>query len=112
MSLSALTQKKLGKEKGQTNWYWLDQCSDIQTYIPKIVLPLNQWVEFVGFFIEFKFFQLVVEEGGNFFSLRVFEQGKHFMKSVSIHGQECNIMVDEEYRTHGDRNQSQTVFYA
>ena len=82
MSLSALTQKKLGKEKGQTNWYWLDQCSDIQTYIPKIVLPLNQWVEFVGFFIEFKFFQLVVEEGGNFFSLRIFEQGKHFMKSV------------------------------
>ena len=82
MSLSALTQKNLGKEKGQTNWYWLDQCSDIQTYIPKIVLPLNQWVEFVGFFIEFKFFQLVVEEGGNFFSLRVFEQGKHFMKSV------------------------------
>ena len=35
-----------------------------------------------SFFIEFKFFQLVVEEGGNFFSLRIFEQGNHFMKSV------------------------------
>ena len=33
-------------------------------------------------FIEFKLFQLVVEEGGNFFSLRIFEWGKHFMKSV------------------------------
>ena len=38
MSLSALTQQKLGKEKGQMNWYWLDQCSDIQTYIPKIAI--------------------------------------------------------------------------
>ena len=35
-----------------------------------------------SFFIEFKFFQLVVEEGGNFFSLRIFERGKHFMKSI------------------------------
>lgn len=35
-----------------------------------------------SFFIEFKIFQLVVEEGGNFFSLRIFERGKHFMKSV------------------------------
>ena len=35
-----------------------------------------------SFFIEFKLFQLVVEEGGNFFSLRIFERGKHFMKSV------------------------------
>ena len=34
------------------------------------------------FFIEFKLFQLVVEEGGNFYSLRIFEQGKHFMKSI------------------------------
>lgn len=38
MSLSALTQKKLGKEKGQTNWYRLDQCNYIQTYIPKIAI--------------------------------------------------------------------------
>ena len=35
-----------------------------------------------SFFIEFKFFQLVVEEGGTFLSLRIFEQGKHFMKSI------------------------------
>ena len=35
-----------------------------------------------SFFIEFKLFQLVVEEGGNFFSLCIFERGKHFMKFV------------------------------
>ena len=35
-----------------------------------------------SFFIEFKFFQLVVEEGGTFFSLRILERGKHFMKTV------------------------------
>ena len=35
-----------------------------------------------SFFIEFKLFQLVVEEGGNVFSLCIFERGKHFMKSV------------------------------
>ena len=35
-----------------------------------------------SFFIEFKPFQLVVEEGGKFFSLSIFERGKHFMKSV------------------------------
>ena len=34
-----------------------------------------------SFFIEFKLFQMVVEEGGNFFSC-IFERGKHFMKSV------------------------------
>ena len=34
------------------------------------------------FFIESKLFQLVVEEGGNFFSLRIFERGKYFMQSV------------------------------
>ena len=37
---------------------------------------------FCSFFIESKFFQLVVEEGGNLFSLKIFEQGKYFMKSV------------------------------
>ena len=35
-----------------------------------------------GFFIESKFFQLVVEEGGRYFSLRIFERSKYFMKSV------------------------------
>ena len=37
---------------------------------------------FRSFFIESKLFQLVVEEGGNFFSLRIFEQGKYFMQSI------------------------------
>ena len=37
---------------------------------------------FRSFFIESKLFQLVVEEGGNFFSLKIFERGKYFMKSV------------------------------
>ena len=37
---------------------------------------------FVVFFIESKLFQLVVEEGGRYFSLRIFEQSRYFMKSV------------------------------
>ena len=37
---------------------------------------------FRSFFIESKLFQLVVEEGGNFFSLRIFERGKYYMQSV------------------------------
>ena len=39
-------------------------------------------MDFAVFFIESKLFQLVVEEGGNFFSLKIFERGKYFMKSV------------------------------
>ena len=35
-------------------------------------------MDFAVFFIESKFFQLVVEEGGNLFSLKIFEQGKYF----------------------------------
>ena len=35
-----------------------------------------------SFFIESKLFQLVVEEGGSFFALQIFERGKYFMKSV------------------------------
>ena len=36
-----------------------------------------------SFFTESKFFQLVVEEGGQFFfSLRIYERSKYFMKSV------------------------------
>ena len=34
------------------------------------------------FFIESKFFQLVVEEGGRYFLLRIFERGKYIMRSV------------------------------
>ena len=35
-----------------------------------------------SFFIESKFFQLVVEEGGRYFLLRIFERGKFCMRSV------------------------------
>ena len=38
------------------------------------------WI--LQFFIESKLFQLVVEEEENFFSLKIFEQGKYFMQSV------------------------------
>ena len=37
---------------------------------------------FRSFFIESKLFQLVVEEGGNFFSLKIFDRGKYYMQSV------------------------------
>ena len=37
---------------------------------------------FRSFFIESKLFQLVVEEGGNFFSLKIVERGKYYMQSV------------------------------
>ena len=37
---------------------------------------------FRSFFIESKLFQLVVEGGGNFFSLQIFEWGKYYMQSV------------------------------
>ena len=37
---------------------------------------------FRSFFIESKLCQLVVEEGGNFFSLQIFERGKYYMQSV------------------------------
>ena len=39
---------------------------------------------FRSFFIESKFFQLVVEEGGRYFLLRIFERGKFFMRSGFI----------------------------
>lgn len=35
-----------------------------------------------SFLIEAKFFQLVIEEGGRYISLWIFERGKFFMKSV------------------------------
>ena len=35
-----------------------------------------------SFFIESKFFQLVLEEGGRYFLLRILERGKFFMRSV------------------------------
>ena len=41
-------------------------------------------VGFRSFFIESKLFQLVVEEGGNFYSLKIFEWGKYYMQSVFL----------------------------
>ena len=35
-----------------------------------------------SFFIESKLFQLVVEEGGRYFSLRIFKRSRCFMKSI------------------------------
>ena len=37
---------------------------------------------FHSFFIESRFFQLLIEEGGCYFSLQIFERGKYFMRSV------------------------------
>ena len=37
---------------------------------------------FRSFFIESKLFQLAVEEGRNFYSLKIFEWGKYYMQSV------------------------------
>ena len=39
---------------------------------------------FYSFFIESKFFQLVIKEGGRYFLLQIFERDKYFMKSVFI----------------------------
>ena len=39
---------------------------------------------FRSFFIESKLFQLVVEEGGKFYSLKIFEQGKYYMQLVFL----------------------------
>ena len=45
-----------------------------------LLVVQNGW--FPKFFIESKLFQLVVEEGGNFFSLKIFEWGKYYMQLV------------------------------
>ena len=37
---------------------------------------------FHSFFIESRLFQLVIEEGGRYFSLQIFERGKYSMRSV------------------------------
>ena len=37
-----------------------------------------------GFFLESKHFQLVLEEGGRFFRLQIFERGKFCMRSVFL----------------------------
>ena len=55
-----------------------------------------------SFFIEFKLFQLVVKEGGNFFSLRIFERGKHFMKSILMgKNAACWLMKNIEHTVVG-----------
>ena len=47
-----------------------------------------------SFFIESKLFQLVIEEGGRYFSLQIFERGKY--SEVSFHGEECSTMAEKE----------------
>ena len=47
---------------------------------------------FRSFFIKSKFFQLVVEEGGHYFLLRIFEGQIRY--EISFHGQECSTMAD------------------
>ena len=37
-----------------------------------------------SFFLESKYFQLVLEEGGRYFMLQIFERGKFFMRSVFL----------------------------
>ena len=62
-----------------------------------------------SFFIESKLFQLVVEEGGNFFSLRIFERGKYFMQSVFMSKNAAQWLMNNI--EHCDQSQSQAVFY-
>ena len=62
------------------------------------------------FFIESKLFQLVVEEGGNFFSLKIFEWGK-ILHTISFCGQECSNLVNAEPRTHRDWSQSKAALH-
>ena len=40
------------------------------------------------FFVESKSFEFCVEEGGSFFSLRIFERGRYSLRSVFM-GKEC-----------------------
>ena len=61
----------------------------LEAWLPRIshksCASLFSWFSMGGFrsfFIESKLFQLVVEEGGNFYSLKIFEQGKYYMQSV------------------------------
>ena len=42
---------------------------------------------FRSFYIESKLFQLVVEEGGNFFSLKIFERGKCRHQNLMMNSQ-------------------------
>ena len=46
------------------------------------------------FFIESKFFQLVVEEGGRYFLLRIFEGAKYFMRSVFMGKNAAQWLMD------------------
>ena len=42
--------------------------------------------------IESKFFQLVLEEGGRYFMLQIFEG--QILYEISFYGQECSTMAD------------------
>jgi len=53
---------------------------------------------FRSFFDESKFFQLVIEEGGRYFSLRRINRTN--FHEFSFYGYEYSSMADNEYRTH------------
>ena len=49
------------------------------TNLDLVLFPRDSMGGFRSFFIESKSFQLVIEEGGNFFSFKIFEWGKYYM---------------------------------
>ena len=57
----------------------------------KVLLWGGVW--FRSFFIESKFFQLILEEGGPYYRLQIFERGKFFMRSVFM-GKKCSTVAD------------------
>ena len=63
-----------------------------------------------SFFLESKYFQLVLEEGGRYFMLQIFERGKFFMRSVFLGKNAAHwLMSNIEHCCWGE---PQTVFYS
>ena len=81
--------KSMVRSFRKPNQYFFVRLSS-EAWLPQIsqILFLLNFFFFISmggicsFFIESKLFQLVVEEGGNFFVLRIVERGKYFMKLV------------------------------
>ena len=59
---------------------------------------------FRKFSIESKFFQVVVEEGGTFFELRIFERGQYYSRSVCIGKNVCHWLLSKLEQTVLDHN--------
>ena len=63
------------------------------------------------FFIESKFFQLLVEEGGRYFLLRIFERGKFCMRSVFMGKNVAQwLMVNIEHLVVGESSKQVFTF--